>query len=304
MGHLEEMRSFVRVVEAGSISGAAAQMQLAKSAVSRRLKDLEDRLGAQLIARTTRSLGLTDAGRDFYERSLQIIADVSEAEGSVARDTAELRGKLRVAAPLSFGLLHLGPAINEFIDDHPELSFDIDFDDRQVDIVEESFDLAVRIGQLSDSTLMARRLTPIRTVVCASPGYWTEHGLPDRPADLQSHDGLHYSNAAWLNWPYTTSAGQKGKVRLPVRMQANNGDYLRDAAICGKGVALLPTFIVYKAIEERLLVPALTDCTWSVLSAYAVYPSTRHLSQRVRTLIDFLVARFGDQPYWDDCLDR
>ncbi len=178
MDRLEEMRTFVGVVEAGSITGAAERLGIAKSAVSRRLADLEERLSVQLFRRTTRRLDLTDTGRSFYERCLRILADVEEAELAVSQEHGDLRGRLRVAVPLSFGLNHLGPAIDAFLRTHPGIEFDLDLNDRQVDLLAEGFDLAVRIADLEDSTLIARRLAPVRHVVCASPAYLAEHGTP------------------------------------------------------------------------------------------------------------------------------
>ena len=254
MDRLEAMRAFVRIVDAGTISGAAERLNLAKSAVSRRLAELEDHLGVQLLTRTTRRLALTDRGSEFYARCLQILADVEDAEATVATADTELKGRLRIAAPLSFGLRHLGPAINEFIDSHPELEFDLDFNDRQVDLIQEGFDLAVRIAELEDSTLMARRLTTITHVVVASPDYWEQHGTPTTPRDLAEHPGLQYSNAARLGWRYTSPDGRRGRVRLTPRLQASNGDYLTEAAAAGYGVALQPTFIVYQHIQQGRLV--------------------------------------------------
>jgi DNA-binding transcriptional LysR family regulator len=181
MDRLEEMRTFVGVVEAGSITGAADRLGIAKSAVSRRLADLEERLSVQLFRRTTRRLDLTDTGRSFYERCLRILADAEEAEFAVSQEHGDLQGRLRVAVPLSFGLNHLGPAIDNFLRTHPGIEFDLDLNDRQVDLLAEGFDLAVRIAELEDSTPIARRLAPMRHVVGASPAYLAEHGTPHSP---------------------------------------------------------------------------------------------------------------------------
>jgi len=296
------MHTFVRVVEAGSISGAAQRMRVAKSVVSRRLNDLEGRLGVQLLQRTTRRLNLTETGRSFYERCVSILADVAEAELAVAQDHAELRGVLRVAVPLSFGLLHLGPAIIEFMQEHTGVQFELDFNDRQVDLLQESFDAAIRIARLSDSSLIARRLAEINHVVCASPGYLEKHGTPRTPDDLREHACLVYGNAPKPEaWSYTGPDGAAGTVKPSVRLRSSNGDFLRDAAIARQGVIMEPSFIVYQAIERGLLVPVLTEYQWPTLNAYAVYPQTRHLSQRVRALVDFLAERFAGMPYWDRC---
>ncbi len=230
MNRLLEMETFVRVVDAGSISGAAERMDTAKSAISRRLGDLERRLGVRLLNRTTRRLSLTAAGSEFYERCQAILADVSSAEESVTTAESELSGTLRVAAPVTFGLAHLGPAINDFMLRHPRVTFDLDFNDRQIDLVEEAFDLAIRIAKLPDSSLVARRLTRIRNVVCASPAYWDKHGRPARPEDLKQHRALRYSNVRQRSWSFAAPDDRRGSVTVPVGLTANNGTYLAQAA--------------------------------------------------------------------------
>lgn len=300
MDRFADMETFVRVVETGSITAAAARLEIAKSAVSRRLAELEARLGVQLFRRTTRRLSLTESGRSFYERCVRVLADVEEAELAVSQEHGALRGKLRVALPLSFGLLHLAPAINAFIAQHPLVEFDLDFNDRQVDLMQEGFDVAIRIAQLTDSSLIARRLAPIGHSVCASPAYFSVHGIPRQPADLERHVCLAYSNLANPGtWAYQAPDGRSGTVKVPVRLKANNGDFLCNAAIAGQGVILQPTFYVYDAIARGALVPVLGDYTWPALNAYAVYPPTRHLSTRVRAFVDFLAQRFSGLPYWD-----
>ena len=303
MDRLEEMRTFVKVVEIGSITGAAERLGIAKSAVSRRLADLEERLSVQLFRRTTRTLSLTDTGASFHERCLRILADVEEAELAVSQAHGTLRGRLRVAVPLSFGLRHLGPAIDAFLRDHPEVEFDLDLNDRQVDLLAEGFDLAVRIAELRDSTLIARRLAPVRMVVCASPDYLARHGTPGAAAALADHACLVYSNAPTPGlWEYVDPAGRPGRVQVRARIQANNGDCLREAAEDGHGIVLGPSFILHQAIEGGRLLPILRDHRWPTLHAHAVYPRTRHLSQRVRAFVDVLIERFAGVPYWDRCL--
>jgi DNA-binding transcriptional LysR family regulator len=302
MDRFDELQTFVSVVDSGSFSRAAERTGVAKSAVSRRLSALESRLGARLLNRTTRSLSLTESGRSFYQRALRLIADLEEAEAVVSSQHATLRGTLRIAAPLSFGLLHLGPAIQAFARIHPAVRLYVDFNDRQVDLVEEGFDLSVRIARLQDSSLIARRLTRIREVVCASPGYFERHGEPRTAEELASHATLRYTNLPDAPWRYRAPDGNEGAVRVRSEMEANNGDFLRDCAIAGHGIIRQPTFIVYRAIEQGLLKPVLTDYTWPEVNAYALYPSARHLSHRVRTFVDFLQSRFGEAPYWDRCL--
>lgn len=303
MDRFEEMRSFVKVVESGSITGAAERLGIAKSAVSRRLAELEERLAVQLFRRTTRTLSLTDSGASFHEHCLRILAELEEAELGVSREHGTLRGRLRVAVPLSFGLGHLAPAIDAFLADHPKVEFDLDLNDRQVDLLAEGFDLAVRIAELRDSSLIARRLAPVFHAVCASPGYLARCGSPRTAGELAGHDCLVYSNAPSPGlWEYLDPDGQPGRVEVKARIQANNGDCLRQAAEDGHGIILSPTFILYQAIEGGRLTPILTDHRWPTLHAHAVYPRTRHPSQRLRTFVDFLAERFAGVPYWDRCL--
>lgn len=303
MDRFEALENFVRVVEAGSISGAAERLQVAKSAVSRRLTELEQHLGVQLFRRTTRRMDLTDTGRSLYERAVRLLADLQETELAVSSEHGALSGSLRVAAPLSFGLLHLAPAVNAFIREHPDIRFDLDFNDRQVDILQESFDLAVRIADLPDSSLIARPIAPIRNVLAASPAYLAAHGTPADPQALVGHRCLLYTNLPDPGlWQYRDPQGQPGEVRVSGALRANNGDFLHQAAVEGQGIVLQPLFIGYRAIEAGELVPLLTEHEWQGVHAYAVYPQTRHLSQRVRAFVDFLVERFAGEPYWERCL--
>jgi len=303
MDRLENMNTFVHIVEAGGISAAAERMDVAKSVISRRLKELESHLGVQLFHRTTRQMNLTDSGRAFYEQSVRILTDVLEAEHAVSQSHSALRGNLRVAVPLSFGLLHLGPAIIEFLQAHPAIKFDLDFDDRQVDLLAEGFDLAIRIAGLPDSSLIARRLAPVQSVMCASPAYLEQMGAPRTPGELIRHRCLAYnliSNSD--NWSVYDAAGQLVKTRITPYLKAGNGEFLRDVAVAGLGIVLLPVFIVYREIERGMLLPVLTEYQYPQLAVYAVYPQTRHLSRRVRVFIDFLSKRFAEKPYWDTCL--
>jgi len=300
MARLEDMETFVRVVEVGSISGAAERLGVAKSVVSRRIAHLEERLGAQLFRRTTRRLNLTDTASSFYDRCLRILADVQEAEDAVSDEHATLRGRLRVAVPLSFGLMHLGPAIEDFTRAHPDVEFDLDFNDRQVDLLTEGFDVAVRIAHLADSSFIARRLATIKVAVCASPDYLERYGTPGTPAELGDYACITYTHDPDPSlWTYESPNGKRVSVRVKSRLLANNGDFMCEAAIAGQGIALLPTFIVYKAIAQGRLVRILPDYIWPSIDAYAVYPQTRHLSHRVRAFVDFLAERFAGVPYWD-----
>jgi DNA-binding transcriptional LysR family regulator len=303
MDRFDDLQAFVAVVEAGSFTAAADRLDIAKSAVSRRISALEERLGVQLLRRTTRRLNLTDTGQSFYEHSARILADLDEAEAAVGQAHGELRGNLRVALPMSFGLRHMSAPIAEFSRRHPRVTFDLNLNDRRIDLVEEGVDVAIRIGRLADSTLIARRLFEARTVVCASPDYLERRGMPRTPVDLLDHDCLAYSNLPDPGrWVCTDAAGEKHTVNVNVVMTASSGDFLCAAAAEGLGIAVQPTFIAGDAIGRGDLQPILTDYGWPVTPAYAIYPPTRHLSYRVREFIDFLAASFADTPRWDrDC---
>lgn len=300
MDRFADLSMFVAVVDSGGISAAAERLGVAKSAVSRRLADLEGRLGAQLLRRTTRRLTLTDSGRAFHERAKNILADLGEAEQSVSQAHGALRGRLKVALPLAYGIRHVGPLITEFMASHPAVEFDLDFNDRRIDLMQEGFDLAIRVARLPDSSLIARRLAPVPSALCASPDYLARRGTPARAADLAGHAALVYSNLANPDtWNFIGPEGQPGSVKVPVRLRANNGEFLTRAAIAGQGIILHPTFYLDEAIRAGELVPLLTDHAWPQVNAYAVYPPTRHLSRRVRALVDFLAERLAGPPYRD-----
>jgi DNA-binding transcriptional LysR family regulator len=302
MNRLLEMEIFATVADAGSISAAADRLDMAKSAVSKRLADLETRLGVSLMTRTTRRLSLTDTGAEFNKRCTTILAEVSAAEASVTAADAELSGPIRIAAPLSFGLQHLGPALLKFMQQHPAINVTMDFNDRQIDLVAEGVDLGIRIAKLGDSTLVARKLAPVRQLVCASPAYWAANGRPKKPADLKDHLALRYTLAAQRNWTYTAADGTRGSVTVPTRHAANNGAFLRDAAVAGLALVRLPAFIVHEQTSAGELEPVLLNYRWNDLHAWAVYPQTRRLPARVRVLIDYLTEVFGETPYWEACL--
>lgn len=305
MDRFENMNAFVRVVEAGGISAAADRMGIAKSVVSRRLKELEEHLGVELFHRTTRQMNLTDTGRAFYQQSVRILEDILEAEHATSQFHGAIKGSLKIAVPLSFGLMHLGPAINEFLQTHPDIAFDLDFNDRQVDILAEGFDLAIRIASLPDSSLIARKLAPIQAIMCASPAYLERMGAPQSLEELIKHRCLVYNLISnFENWNVYNVEGQLIKTKIVSYLKASNGEFLRDAAVDGLGIVLMPTFIVYKEIESGALIPLLPEYQFSQLAAYAIYPQTRHLSQRVRAFVDFLIKRFDGLPYWDVCLQN
>ena len=305
MNRFENMDTFIRVVEAGSISGAADRLGVAKSAVSRRLKELEKHLGVELFHRTTRQMNLTDTGRAFYHQAVRILDDVLEAEIATSQAHGTLKGSLKIALPSSFGLMHMGPVINDFLKEHPQIEFDLDFNDREVDLIQEGFDLAIRIANLPDSSLIARRFTQVNTVICASPDYLEQMGTPQSPDELIDHQCLVYSLLRdYEYWHLTDTSGKEIKTRVRPYLKASTGEFLREAAVEGRGIILVPTFIAYKEIESGALIPLLKEYGTAQINAYAIYPQTRHLSQRVRTFVDFLVKRFEGTPYWDLCLEQ
>ncbi len=255
-----------------------------------------------MLQRTTRQLHLTDAGTRFFASCKEIIAALEAAEDDVNAAGTNLSGSLRIAAPLSFGVTHLGPVVHEFSQLHPDVHFDIDFSDERADLVREGFDLAVRIGTLDDSTLAGKRFATIRHAVCASPAYLATAGTPTTPAELAQHVGLHYTGAGSDSWPYKAVDGRQGAVRLQSRLRANSGEFLRDAAIAGCGVIMQPLFIVHTAISSRALTPLLTEWEWATMDAWLLYPKTRHVPARVRAFIDFVAARYRGRAVWDECL--
>ncbi len=300
MDKFADLEAFTAVVESGTFSAAGERLGIAKSVVSRRISLLERRLGSRLMNRTTRRLALTDAGRHFYQRAVQILADLDDAEQSVTQETAELRGSIKLAAPLSFGLLHLSSAIADFLAEHPAIELNLDLNDRNINLVEDGFDMAVRIGDLKDSTLVARRLGTVRHVNCASPAYLQQHGEPMHPDELHQHIGLQYSNVTYKQqWCYVTPEGKTVYGQPQIRIRSNNGDALAAAAVAGLGIVGGPTFILGSYIKENSLQVMLKDYQRPVSGIHAVYPPGRLIPKRVQVLSDFLASRFGDQPYWD-----
>ncbi|MGI9476711.1 MAG: LysR family transcriptional regulator [Hyphomicrobiaceae bacterium] len=293
MDRLEEMRTFVVVAEAG-VTGAAARLRLAPSAVSRRLKDLETRLGADLLLRTTRRMELTDAGRQFLSDCHRILDEVTTAEARVGDVHSAPAGLIRIAAPLSFGITELQPALNVFMTQYPDVRIDLDLDDRRVDIQREGYDLAIRIGTLEDSSLTARKLAAFRMIAAASPAFLEEHGAPESIADFSDLPALCYSVPARPEvWTCRDAAGRRRSATVRARMLSSNGDVLRDAAISGLGVVVQPEFIVGRAIADRRLKRILEDHDWFEVEAFALWPARQYLPHRVRNLIDHLIDEWS-----------
>ena len=299
MDKLTSIRAFIRVVDLGSFSEAARSMRLSRSAISKYVIDLETELGVQLLHRTTRSASPTDNGRLYYERCVTILSDLEEADLTVSQLQAAPRGTLRVNAPMSFGTLHLGGAIAAFMEQYPDLNIHLILSDQQIDTVQEGFDVTIRIADMSDSSLIARRIVPAHRVLCASPDYLKRHGTPKHPDDLRTHECLSYDYlGTGAQWKLTGKDGVHW-LHVPAKLCSNNAEILRDAAVGGQGIALLPTFIASPDLRAGRLRNILTAYKAPELSVCALYPPTRHLSTKVRAFIDFLVERFGDRPAWD-----
>lgn len=299
MDRVTSLSVFTKVVELSSFAAAARHFGLSPAMVSKHILALEERLGARLLNRTTRQVNPTEIGRAFCERATRILADLDEAERAASDSQAMPRGLLRVNAPLSFGVRHLAPAIIDYLVACPTVTVDVTLNDRIVDLVEEGFDLAIRIARPVDSSLIARQIAPCFIVACAAAEYLAKHGAPHRPADLAAHNCLGYSYAALRGeWRFSGPDGA-ASVHVAGRLSANNGDLLRLAALRGEGIVLLPSFLVGDDIAAGRLVPILPGYTPDALAIQAVYPHRRHLSAKVRSFVDFLVARFGQAPEWD-----
>ncbi|MGI0028305.1 MAG: LysR family transcriptional regulator [Nitrososphaera sp.] len=300
MDRMTAMVVFAQVVEAESFSGAARRLGLSKSSVSKHVTQLEDRLGAQLLHRTTRRLSLTEVGRAFYERCAQIVREVEEAELEVGNAYEAPQGLLKVNAPMSFGQLRLAPVIAEFLGRHPKVRVEMVLDDRVVNTIEGGFDVTIRVARaLADSSLIARRLAPNRVVVCGSPAYLARRGVPRTPAELVRHDCLLYTYLASRDaWHFVGPEGEEW-VSVSGSFRANNGDALREAAIAGLGLAQLPSFIVGADLARGALQAVLVAFEDRSTAIWALHSPTRHLSTKVRAFLDFLAERFGPEPQWD-----
>ena len=294
------MQVFVRVAALGSLSAAARSLNLSQTMVTKHVAALEDRLGIKLLHRSTRRLTLTEGGRNYLAACERILAEIEEAEASASLDRIEPRESLRLNVPLSFGLRHIAPALPSFNRLHPAVSFDLGLADRYVDLIEEGWDLAIRIGRLKDSSLVARRLAVCRTVVCAAPSYLKEHGTPQSLDDLARHNCLGYTlpSAIGANrWTF----GPDGEIVVPVQgnLRANNGDALLAASLAGQGLIYQPTFIVGDSLRDGSLVRVLGGYPTYEPGIHAVLPSGRQAPAKVRAFIEFLARRFAPEPEWD-----
>ena len=298
---LLDVLAFVRVAETGSFARAAERMGLSKPAVSRRVARLEEQLGAQLLTRSARGAQPTEIGDAYYARAANILAELDAAQEVVAEAVTQVAGPIRLTSSVTFGARYLGPALAEFAALHPKVELDVSLDDRTVDLVGGGYDLALRIGKLKDSALVARRLAPIRGVVVASTSYLARRGRPERPADLAGHDLLFYANVvSGEQWRFRV--GDRWEVvRGGSRFRANNGELLREAAAAGLGIVVMPSFIASDSIQNGELEVILQDFPLEEVGLYAVMPPGRSTTARVRALVDFLSERFGPEPVWDPC---
>ncbi len=299
MDRLVSMSVFVTVVEQGNFTAAAEQLQLSRASASKHIAALENCLGGRLLNRTTRRISLTEAGQAYYERCKQILEDVAEAECVVTGFSSEPRGLLRINAPMSFGTKQFASIVANFCKVHPAIDVELSLNDRIVDVIEEGYDLSIRITQLKDSSLIARKLAPCRLALCASPDYLETHGRPVEPDDLNRHTCLHYAySEGGKNWVLSGPDGEH-RIRIRPKLTANNGEVLYTAARQGLGIVLLPTFIVGDAIRAGDLEAILPAYPPIEINIYAVYASRQHLSAKVRAFIDFAAKQIGERPEWD-----
>jgi DNA-binding transcriptional LysR family regulator len=295
----QAIRAFTQVVESGSFSSAAGRLGLSTTATSRHVAELEAHLQTRLLNRTTRRVSLTESGRAFYERSTQLLADLAEAEQEAQRAAIVPRGTIRLTAAVNFGARHVAPAIAAFLGRHAEVRFDVSLSDRIVDLVEEGFDLGIRIGAPGSDNLVARKLGETRLVPCASPEYLKAHGAPQVPEDLARHNCFTYEYVSPRNlWRFRDASGAERSVRVGGNLHSNNGDLLAEAAARGAGVVFEPAFIVGPEVRAGRLVPLLQEFVALPMPIYAVYPSRKHLSAKVRLFVEFLVERFAQAPDW------
>ncbi len=290
MDLFSSMRMYVTVVDGGSFAAAADKLEVSRATVSKQIQKLEEHLGTRLLNRTTRRLSLTGTGREFYERSMQIMNDVAEAEQVAAQMTRTPQGVLRVTIPLSYGQHRLATIIGDYAQAYPKVQLDISLSDRKVDLIEDGFDLAVRIGALPQSDLIARKIGGVRSIVCASPAYVARHGAPQTPAELNRHACLGYTlTGSGADWRFDTP---DGPLIVPISgpIRADNGDIIRLAALSGAGILFQPHFIVGDDLKAGRLVRILPGWQSAELGVHAVYPSRKHLSAKVRTFVDFLVT--------------
>jgi len=299
MDQLRALRVFVTVVEQGSFAAAAEHLGLSRTATSKHVQDLEARLGVALLNRTTRSVSLTQTGAAYFERARRVLDEIELADSEASLQTRTPRGRLRVSVPVSFGFRHLAPRLKGFMDRYPDVYLDLIVSDRQVNLVEEGFDLAIRIGELADSSLVARRIAASRLILCAAPEYLQEHGWPAEPSDLSAHVCLGYPYwSGYQNWVFTDRDGSAHKVPVKNQLWSNNGDLLLATAVSGCGIIRQPDFIVHEALARGELIEILPDLAKPEIGIHAVYPPAAVIPLRLRVFIDYLVEAFSGEPPW------
>lgn len=298
MDQLRQMSIFAKVSETGSFSAAARSLGVSNSVVSKYVSGLEERLGVTLIQRNTRRLVLTDIGLGYLERCQRILSDVEEANLAATNEHAQPRGTLRINSALSFGQRYLGPVVSEYGAAYPDVTLEIALDDRRVDILEEAFDLAIRIGALEDSSLIARRFANVRRLCAAAPSYLEKNGTPQHPRDLKKHNCLIFGRGGWLEPWQVNGADGEMLIDCGGNLFCNNGDLILAAAVEGAGIISMPDFIVWDSVKDGRLVPVLEDYVFPEMGVYAVYAPSRHLSAKIRTFVDHLVKNFAQEPYW------
>ncbi len=289
-----EMQTFAAVVDAGSFVRAAESLDMSKAAVSRYVADLEERLGVRLLHRTTRKLSLTEEGRAFHVRCKVLLGELEEAESEITASSAQASGLVRINVPVSFGIMHLAPLWSDFMAANPRVTLDVTLSDRVVDLVEEGYDLAVRIGSLPNSSLIGRKLASTRMVLCASPKYLKKQGRPTHPAYIAEHTVLAYSLLA--TGDHWELEGPQGKVKVLVHpvMRTNSGDTCRAAALKHQGIILQPSFLVEEDLRSGALVELMPQYRAAEFGIYAVYPSRQYVSAKIRLLIEFLAKALGN----------
>lgn len=299
MDRIDAMRAFVTVVNAGTFTRAADRLEMSPQLVSKYVSQLEQHLGVRLLNRTTRKIHLTEAGTSYHQRAQKVLNDIDDMESQIGDLQPQAQGLLRISAPVSFAIRHMTPFLNDFQKAHPGVGIDLQLNDRKVDVVEEGFDIVLRIGHLKSSSLIAKRIAPVRLSMCASPAYLKQHGTPQHPEDLRGHRYLRYSymelDASQPVYRWLQSNSQDGVSD----MICNNGDVLIEAAIASAGIALQPTFISGSAIKEGKLQVVLPEYEPEPMGLYAVYAHRQLLASKVRSFVDFIDGYFGDPPYWD-----
>ena len=298
--HFNAIPYFIAVVDNKGFSPAAHALGISKSAISKRITQLEAYLGVRLLHRTTRKISLTEAGSRYYEYAVKANVEAQNAEDAVSQLQGEPQGKLKINAPMSFGLIHMAGLIPEFLLRYPKISIDLVMDDIAVDLIEHGFDVAIRNGELEDSSLIARRLAPIHSIVCASPEYIDKHGAPSSPIELTEHNCLLYSYSTNKDQWQFNRGDNDVSIKVSGNYRVNNSEGLKQAVIRGLGVARLPSFVAGDAIREGTLVNIFPDYRMPAKKVYAIYPERNYLPAKVRAFLDFSIEYFGeDNPYWD-----